>query len=118
VRHLADRIAVMYLGCLVEEGPVDAVYDDPAHPYTRALIRANPQANPRSERQRAHPALGGDISSPINPAPGCRFAARCALVQDRCRVETPRLMPIAGDRRVACHLIVSADAPHGNLHDD
>ncbi len=117
VRHSADRVAVMYLGRLVEEGPVEAVYNDPAHPYTRALIRANPQADPRQERLRIHQPITGEITSPINPRPGCRFAARCPLALDRCRAETPQMVSMAADRHVACHLIDESSAtPLGGMH--
>lgn len=105
VRHLADRMAVMYLGRLMEEGPAGAVFAHPAHPYTQALIASNPEADPRHERRRQHTPIRGEISSPINPPAGCRFAARCPHTIARCRAETPRLMPAGDDRLAACHLL-------------
>jgi oligopeptide/dipeptide ABC transporter ATP-binding protein len=117
VRHVADRIAVMYLGCLVEEGLADAVYDEPAHPYTRALIHANPKADPRAERGQTRLPIVGEITSPINPGPSCRFAARCPHVMQRCRIEAPDLVLVAGDRRVACHLVTESTSFSGESRD-
>jgi oligopeptide/dipeptide ABC transporter ATP-binding protein len=106
VRYVSDRMAVMYLGSLVEIGSADDVYFRPKHPYTEILISSNPQADPRSERERKAIAIKGEIASPINVGPGCRFAARCPKVMDVCRTVTPQLRAIerGSDRRVACHL--------------
>jgi oligopeptide/dipeptide ABC transporter ATP-binding protein len=109
VRYVSDRMAVMYLGSLVEIGPADDVYFRPKHPYTEILVGSNPQPDPRTERQRTAALVKGEIASPINVGVGCRFAARCPKVMDVCRKETPQLRPVAngsgsGERRVACHL--------------
>jgi oligopeptide/dipeptide ABC transporter ATP-binding protein len=102
VAHLARRIAVMYLGRVVEEGPRDAVTRQATHPYTRALLAAVPRiAAPGEVPQRA-PA--GDLPSPLNPPPGCAFHPRCPLAGPRCRRETPALSEVALGHRVACHL--------------
>ncbi|MGF1554502.1 MAG: ABC transporter ATP-binding protein [Paracoccaceae bacterium] len=99
VRHIADRVAVMYLGRLVEVAPKARLYADPRHPYTRGLLAAVPRPEP-GRRRRA--VLAGDVPSPAAPPPGCAFHPRCPLAAERCRVEIPRLRPVAG-RDVACH---------------
>ncbi len=114
VRYLSDRMAVMYLGSLVELGPSEDVYFRPLHPYTQALVASNPEPDPRSERARASAPITGEIASPINVRPGCRFAARCPQVMAMCRTDTPALRVVAagGDlRRVACHLYESPAEP-------
>jgi oligopeptide/dipeptide ABC transporter ATP-binding protein len=111
VRYVSDRMAVMYLGSLVEIGPADDVYFRPRHPYTEILTGSNPQPDPRTERQRTATPVKGEIASPINVGAGCRFAARCPKVVDVCRKETPALRLVAdgsGERRVACHLFPPA----------
>ncbi|HXS80642.1 MAG TPA: ABC transporter ATP-binding protein, partial [Gammaproteobacteria bacterium] len=113
VRYVSDRMAVMYLGSLVEIGPADDVYFRPKHPYTEILTGSNPQPDPRTERQRTATLVKGEIASPINVGVGCRFAARCPKVMDVCRKETPLLRPVAdgsGERRVACHLYPPAES--------
>jgi oligopeptide/dipeptide ABC transporter ATP-binding protein len=92
VRHVSDSIAIMYLGQIVERGPVDRVFDHPAHPYTRALLEAIPIPDPR----RAHDAvpLEGETPSPVAPPSGCTFHPRCPFVTDACRVEVPALDPV------------------------
>ena len=104
VRYLCDRMAVMYLGSVVEEGPSDEVYFEPRHPYTRMLIASNPVADPRREKARQHKPLQGEIPSPINPKPGCRFADRCPEVKPLCREQTPVPKFIDEKRMIACHL--------------
>jgi len=106
VRYVSDRMAVMYLGSLVEIGPANDVFFDPKHPYTEILIGSNPEPDPRSERKRASTTIQGEIPSPINVPAGCRFANRCPKVMDVCRHETPQLLPLTNleVRQVACHL--------------
>ena len=107
VRYVSDRMAVMYLGSLVEIGPANDVYFEPLHPYTRILVASNPEPDPRVERQKATIPISGEVSSPINLGPGCQFAPRCPEVMEICRTETPALCAPSGDageRRVACHL--------------
>ncbi|PJF08525.1 ABC transporter ATP-binding protein [Pseudorhodobacter sp. MZDSW-24AT] len=102
VRHLADKVLVMYLGRVVEEGGAEDVFDAPQHPYTRALVEAVPRLDRR--RTTFHP-VAGEIPSPLNPPSGCHFHPRCPMATDRCRVESPILREIAPGRRAACHLI-------------
>lgn len=104
VRYISDRMAVMYLGQIVELGPSDDVYKSPLHPYSEALILANPEPDPVRERLREHKLLSGEIASPINPKSGCRFAARCPIAVERCQTETPTLREVKPGRFVACHL--------------
>jgi len=103
VRFVADRVAVMYLGKIAELGEVRQVLEKPVHPYTKALLAALPEASVRRKRTRYR--ISGEIPTLVHPPPGCRFAARCPFVIDRCRVEEPLLRPIANDpgRLVACH---------------
>ena len=103
VKHVADRIAVMYLGRIVETGAAEAVFADPRHPYTRALLSAIPVASPDARRERR--ILQGDIPSPIAPPPGCHLNTRCPFVQGRCRVERPPLSdaPAGDGHAAACH---------------
>ncbi|MDH2405282.1 ATP-binding cassette domain-containing protein [Bradyrhizobium sp. SSUT18] len=105
VAHLADHVAVMYLGKMVEMAPRPALYQQPLHPYTQALLSAVPIANPQIERQRERVILVGDVPSPANPPPGCRFCTRCPIAMERCTVEPPDWRKVAGDRYVACHRI-------------
>ncbi|PSP69005.1 peptide ABC transporter ATP-binding protein [Halobacteriales archaeon QH_8_67_27] len=88
VRHISDRVAVMYLGEIVERGPVDAIFEDPQHPYTQALLESVPRAD-TSEQGRRVDALAGDVPSPRNPPSGCRFHTRCPYARETCREETP-----------------------------
>ncbi len=102
VRHIADRVMVMYLGKLVEEGLVNDIFERPLHPYTRALLSANPKIDPNLRGERT--LLEGDVPSPANPPPGCSFHTRCPLAESVCREIEPELRQI-GDRKVACHLV-------------
>jgi peptide/nickel transport system ATP-binding protein/oligopeptide transport system ATP-binding protein len=111
VRHIADRVAVMYLGRIVETGPKRAVFAAPRHPYTRALLAAVPRPDPAATRVAA--LLTGDPPSPRNPPPGCRFHTRCAFADDRCRTEDPVLADTGGAHAVACHHWQSLPAVEG-----
>lgn len=101
VRYISDRIGVMYLGTMVEVGPSEALFQHPAHPYTKALIESNPKTNPKEKRTRL--TIEGEIPSPINPPDGCRFHTRCPFATDKCRSEQPSLKPYKDQRFVACH---------------
>jgi peptide/nickel transport system ATP-binding protein len=105
VRHISDRIAVMYLGSIVEVSPAAELYDNPLHPYTISLLSAVPIPDPKVERERETILLSGDLPSPANPPAGCRFHTRCPYVQPtRCRDESPPLRPLAdANHVVACH---------------
>lgn len=100
VRHLSDRVAVMYLGQIVEEASSDEIYQNPAHPYTRALVAAIPVPNPKSSRDRV--ILEGDVPSPINPPSGCRFHTRCAYSRPDCQRKTPKMEEVKGNHHVNC----------------
>ncbi|MGR6431680.1 ABC transporter ATP-binding protein [Rhizobium sp. PAMB 3174] len=101
VRHVSTRVAVMYLGSIVELADADALFAAPRHPYTQALISAIPQPKNRGKRQ--HIILTGEIPSPLDPPKGCKFSPRCPYATDKCRQERPVLSAIDGNRRVACH---------------
>ncbi len=103
VRRLADRVQVMYLGRVVESGTVEQVYAAPRHPYTRALLAARPVADPAAVRARGSVALEGDVPSPIDPPPGCRFHPRCPVAQADCARDDPVLAVGADGRGWACH---------------
>ena len=102
VQHISDRVAVMYLGKIMELAPTADLYATPHHPYTSALLSAVPLPDPRSERTRERIILQGDLPSPVNPPQGCVFNTRCWKAQDKCRTEVPQLLTI-GKSQVACH---------------
>jgi len=110
VRYVSDRMAVMYLGSLVEIGPADEVFFQPKHPYTKILVGSNPEPDPELERNRPSTGIQGEIPSPVNVPAGCRFANRCPEVMPGCQNETPQLITLveasetSAERKVACHL--------------
>jgi oligopeptide transport system ATP-binding protein len=104
VEHIGHRIAVMYLGRIVEMGSRERIFGSPQHPYTEALMAAAPIADPRARRERL--VIEGDVPSPMNPPPGCHFHTRCPYAEARCRIEAPALQPLEPGHLVACHLRV------------
>ncbi|HYX00786.1 MAG TPA: oligopeptide/dipeptide ABC transporter ATP-binding protein [Reyranella sp.] len=110
VEHIADRVAVMYLGTLVELGGRDQIWRNPQHPYTKALLAAAPIANPKLARARQRTVLQGELPSPIDPPAGCPFHSRCPIAQARCKTDRPMLRPVGSskggnDTQAACHFI-------------
>jgi peptide/nickel transport system ATP-binding protein len=104
VRHISDRIAVMYLGTIVEISPAEELYDNPLHPYTISLLTSVPIPDPEIERKRERILLAGDLPSPANPPPACRFHTRCPYIQPtRCKTDVPELRKLADGHVVACH---------------
>jgi oligopeptide transport system ATP-binding protein len=106
VRHISDRVGVMYLGKMVELGDEDQIYGRPTHPYTQALLSAVPVPDPTLRNSREQIVLTGDVPSPANPPSGCRFHTRCWKAQEICSVEEPPLIPRpdgASDHLSACH---------------
>ena len=108
VRQVADEVLVMYLGKVVEQGPREAIFSNPQHPYTQALLSATPTVNPALRRQRV--ILQGELPSPINPPSGCAFHTRCPIVMDRCRQQAPALLPVAMPASVAASVAASVPA--------
>ena len=104
VKHISDRVGVMYLGSMVELASNYALYDKPIHPYTQALISAIPEADPEEEEGKSRVHLEGEVPSPINPPPGCRFKGRCKYAKDICDKEMPKLKEVEPGHFVACHM--------------
>jgi peptide/nickel transport system ATP-binding protein len=102
VRHISDRIAILYGGCLVEIGPAESIYAEPLHPYTESLLSAVPIPDPRLERRRRRIVLKGSPPDPLAPPPGCRFQGRCPEVVERCRSEAPPLVEKRPGHLAAC----------------
>ena len=105
VRHISDRVAVMYLGRVVELADADEIYKNPQHPYTKALISAVPVPDPSLKGSRGRTVLGGEVPSPLNPPSGCTFHTRCPLAEARCKTESPTLRDVGEGHRAACHLL-------------
>lgn len=105
VRHISDRIGVMYLGKLVEIGPSEEIYSHHLHPYTEALLSSVPVPDPEKARAKEQIVLQGDIPSPIDPPSGCRFRTRCPRACEQCAQAEPELKPVGNDHFVACHLV-------------
>ena len=105
VRHISDEVAVMYLGKIVECGPTEYVYGHSLHPYTKGLLESIPVADPDYEKQKEKVMLEGEVPSPINPKPGCRFCDRCQHAIAKCRTDEPKLKDVGYGHKVACHII-------------
>ncbi len=120
VRHVSDRIAVMYLGKVMELSPAEELYDKPIHPYTAFLLSAIPAPDPRENRKRTRMVVSGEPPSPVDPPSGCVFHTRCPRAQERCRVEVPRLSRYANGHLAACHfpLNVTAEEAAASVKDE
>jgi oligopeptide transport system ATP-binding protein len=105
VRHICNRVAVMYLGVMVELGDHNELYEHPLHPYTKALLSAVPIPDPKKDRVRRRTILAGDVPSPLNPPSGCRFHPRCPIAIERCHLEVPIWKQVTQGHWIACHLV-------------
>ena len=104
VKHISDKVGVMYMGHIVEMAASGELYSNPTHPYTKALLSAIPVPNPEIERGKTVLPIEGEVGSPINCKPGCRFVSRCKFANERCSSETPVLRDMGNNHFVACHL--------------
>jgi peptide/nickel transport system ATP-binding protein len=107
VRQISERVAVMYLGHIMETAPRKIIYSGPLHPYTHSLLSAVPIPDPERQQKRARILLEGDLPSPLNPPSGCVFNTRCFQAEERCRVEVPQLVEVAPGHHVACHFPIA-----------
>ncbi len=105
IKHISDRVGVMYLGSLVEFTTSDGLYKNPLHPYTQALLSAIPIPDPQEEREKKRIPIDGEIPSSINPLPGCKFATRCKYVMEICKEKMPSLVEVDNEHFVACHMV-------------
>ena len=105
VKYISDRVGVMYLGKMMELCDSELLYEEPLHPYTKALLAAIPIADPRESRKRKKAVLKGDVPSPVNPPAGCRFCGRCPYATEKCRAESPELREVREGHFVACHMV-------------
>ena len=103
VKHISDRVGVMYLGNMVEIAPSMSLFDEPLHPYTQMLLSAIPEAEPDPSKRKNAVKIEGEVPSPITPPPGCKFSSRCAYAKDQCKSEVPMLRELKPDHFVACH---------------
>ena len=108
IRHMCNRVAVMYLGRIAETGLADDIYRHPQHPYTKALLASVPRPNPRARRERERMVLSGEIPSSTEPPSGCSFNTRCPFVAPQCKAHRPELREVAPNHQAACHLVESA----------
>ena len=115
VRHISDRVLVMYLGRVIEHAPAESLFESPAHPYTRALIEAVPVADPRRQRRNLPVPLSGEVPSPLSPPSGCAFRTRCKWADARCALSVPALRPF-GEGEAACHRL--EDISRADLEND